>query len=384
MNSMPSAPPPALPLPSGATSKPPATAAVAPAPAGTPAARFELPDLCSPVAVFGVVLACQLLALLLTLARQPSWLAFYTNLAQVGLLLLWIGLLSAAGLCRLRPWLTRFSVLDGSVLTFGVVMAVILGVSEATYWLGRLLGAGPDTGGNWFPTNHAGFVTRNLAIGGLVMGPVLRYFFIYTEWQRNVRREAESRLVALQARIRPHFLFNSMNTIAALTRESPAAAEQAVLDLADLFRASLAEASQLIPVAEEFEIARVYERIERLRLGERLEVDWDVAAIPASLRVPGLTLQPLLENAIYHGIEPSPLPGRIGVRGRITGGRVEIVVDNPLPPAGEALRRPGNRLALDNIRERLALAFGDRAGLTTATADGRFTATLHFPAGPAP
>jgi two-component system sensor histidine kinase AlgZ len=384
MNSMPSAPPPALPLPSGATSSEPAAAAVTPAPASPPRARFELPDLCSPVAVFGVVLACQLLALLLTLARQPSWLAFYTNLAQVALLLLWIGLLSAAALCRLRPRLTRFSVLDGSVLTFGVVMAVILAVSEATYWLGSLLGAGPDTGGNWFPTNHAGFVTRNLAIGGLVMGPVLRYFYIYTEWQRNVRREAESRLVALQARIRPHFLFNSMNTIAALTRDQPAAAEQAVLDLADLFRASLAEATQLIPVAEEFEITRVYARIERLRLGERLAVDWDVGAIPAALRVPGLTLQPLLENAIYHGIEPSPLPGRIGIRGRVSGGRVEITVDNPLPPAGQGVRRPGNRLALDNIRERLALAFGERAGLTTTTTDGRFTATIHFPAEPAP
>lgn len=380
---MPSAPPPALPLPSGATSSPASAPVVTPA-APPASARFELPDLCSPVAVFGVVLACQLLAVLLTLARQPSWLAFYSNLAQVALLLLWIGLVSAAVLCRLRPWLMRFRLLEGSVLTFALVMGVILAISEATYWLGRALGAGPDTGGNWFPVNHGEFVTRNLAIGGLVMGPVLRYFYIYMEWQRNVRREAEARLVALQARIRPHFLFNSMNTIAALTRDNPAAAEQAVLDLADLFRASLTDAPQLIPLASEVEIARVYERIERLRLGDRLQVDWDVDGLPDDIRLPGLTLQPLLENAIYHGIEPSPVPGRISVQARLTRGRVSITVDNPLPPAGRAAPRPGNRLALDNIRERLALAFGARAGLTTSRHDGRFSAVIEFPAEPQP
>jgi two-component system sensor histidine kinase AlgZ len=338
-----------------------------------------LPDLCSPVAVTGVVIACGLLAVVLSLARAPDWPAFYAHLPRAAVLLLWMGLASAALLCRLRPWLTRHAVLEGSVLAFLVVLGVVVGVSEAAFWLGRALGAGQDTGGNWFPTERGAFLIRNVTIAALLMGPVLRYFHLHMEHQRNVRREADARLAALQARICPHFLFNSMNTIAALTRENPAAAEQAVEDLADLFRASLAEGAQLIPLGEEIGIARVYERIERHRLGDRLHVDWQVDGLPRGARMPGLTLQPLLENAIYHGIEPATEPGQIAVRGRVAGDRIEIEVSNPLPRDGDGPRRGGHRLALDNIRERLALAYGDRAGLTTRHEGGQFTATLHFP-----
>ncbi len=341
---------------------------------------FEIPNLCSPLAVFGVVLASQLLALLLTLAGQPGWWAFYSHLAQTALLLLWTGLLSAALLCRLRGWLTRFSVPEGSVITFLLVMGSVAAVSEAAFWLGRILGAGPDTGGGWFPTNHLAFLTRNLAIGMLVTAPVLRYFYVSQQWQRNVRREAESRLNALQARIRPHFLFNSMNTIAALTRTNPLAAEQAVEDLADLFRASLRDGRQLITLREELEIARVYERMEQHRLGTRLQVDWQLGPLPENTAIPGLTIQPLLENAIYHGIEPLPKPGRIQVSGDSADGMVRISVSNPLPPA-ERVARPGNRIALDNIRERLELAFGKRGVLSVIdTVPGMFTVTIEFPA----
>ena len=345
----------------------------------TSADHFAIPDLCSPLAVFGVVLASQLLALLLTLAGQPGWSAFYSHLAQTALLLLWTGLIGAALLCRLRQWLTRFAVPEGSVVTYLVVIASVTAVSEAAFWLGRFLGAGPATGGGWFPTSHWSFLTRNLAIATLVMGPLLRYFYVSQQWQRNVRREAEARLNALQARIRPHFLFNSMNTIAALTRSNPVAAEQAVEDLADLFRASLRDGRQLIPLQEELEIARVYERMEQHRLGPRLQVDWQLAAMPAAAEIPGLTIQPLLENAIYHGIEPSPQPGVISVSGDSDGNHIRIAVTNPLPPAGMA-SRPGHGLALDNIRERLELAFGKDGTLTAKTEPARYTVTVVFPA----
>ena len=317
-----------------------------PTPAGqstSPAARsnagqtgnpnhFTLPDLCSPLAVFGVVLASQLLALLLTLAGQPGWFAFYSHLSQAALLLLWIGLIAAAILCRLRTWLTRFAVPEGSVVTYSVVMA-----------------------------------------------PLLRYFYVSQQWQRNVRREAESRLNALQARIRPHFLFNSMNTIASLTRSNPVAAEQAVEDLADLFRASLRDGRQLIPLHEELEITRVYERMEQHRLGPRLQVDWQLGTLPATAEIPGLTIQPLLENAIYHGIEPSPQPGIISVSGESDGKLIRIAVTNPLPPAG-LTSRPGHGLALDNIRERLELAFGPDGTLAVLAGPDRYTVTVTFPA----
>lgn len=346
---------------------------------GGNADHFAIPDLCSPLAVFGVVLASQLLALLLTLAGQPGWSAFYSHLAQTALLLLWTGLISAAVLCRLRQWLTRFAVPEGSVVAYLLVMACVIAVSEAAFWLGRFLGAGPDTGGGWFPTEHWSFLTRNLAIATLVMAPLLRYFYVSQQWQRNVRREAEARLNALQARIRPHFLFNSMNTIASLTRSNPVAAEQAVEDLADLFRASLRDGRQLIPLKEELEIARVYERMEQHRLGERLRVDWQLGTLALAAEIPGLTIQPLLENAIYHGIEPSPQPGVISVRGESDGRLIRISVTNPLPPAGMA-SRPGHGLALDNIRERLELAFGADGALAVDAAPDRYTVTIVFPA----
>jgi two-component system, LytTR family, sensor histidine kinase AlgZ len=367
-----------VPMPTGLSSSG-ATKSSAGGSTGGDTTHFALPDLCSPLAVFGVVLASQLLALLLTLAGQPGWSAFYSHLAQTALLLLWTGLISAAVLCQLRHWLTRFSVPEGSVVAYLLVMACVTAVSEAAFWLGRFLGAGPDTGGGWFPTEHWSFLTRNLAIATLVTAPLLRYFYVSQQWQRNVRREAEARLNALQARIRPHFLFNSMNTIASLTRSNPVAAEQAVEDLADLFRASLRDGRQLIPLREELEIARVYERMEQHRLGERLRVDWQLGTLAAGAEIPGLTIQPLLENAIYHGIEPSPQPGVISVRGESDGKLIRISVTNPLPPAGNS-SRSGHGLALENIRERLELAFGANGALAVEAAPDRYTVTIVFPA----
>src|ERR1700676_5124822 len=170
--------------------------------------------------------------------------------------------------------------------------------------------------------------------------------------------QATARVHALQARIRPHFLFNSMNTIASLTRSDPAAAEQAVQDLADLFRATLSEKRNVIRLEEEIEVAHTYQRIEQLRLGSRLHVDWKIAALPPNALVPGLMLQPLLENAIYHGIEPQPGGGTVSVAGDLGSGLVTIVVRNTVGQPQN--QREGNRLALANIRERMKLMYGDR------------------------
>ena len=131
---------------------------------------------------------------------------------------------------------------------------------------------------------------------------------------------------------------------------------------------------------EELELTRIYQRIEALRLGDRLAVTWDVGSLPMRAFVPGLTVQPLLENAIYHGIEPLEQGGTVTVSGRIVDGEVELVVTNPVAPnaaAGEP--RPGNRLALDNIRQRLELAYGGRGSLTVEQQPDRYQVTLRFP-----
>ena len=194
-----------------------------------------------------------------------------------------------------------------------------------------------------------------------------------------MRAEARSLINALQARIRPHFLFNSMNTIAALTRSSPKLAEEAVEDLADLFRATLKDSERPLRLKEELELSRMYQRIEALRLGDRLEVSWDVAALPMRAIVPSLTIQPLLENAIYHGIEPLDGGGTVTVHGRVENGDIVLTVANPIPPDGRRTTRDGNQTAVENIRQRLLLAYGERGRMDVESSDDRYTVTLRFP-----
>ena len=322
------------------------------------------------------MLIAELAAIALTLARQPSWDFFFTELARSSLLMLWLALTAAATLCVLRRYLARFPLPQAILLTALAILVIVWLVSEAVYWLGHYYAS--NLTGAWFPQDRGFFVTRNLVLGAVLTGVVLRYFYVIHEWRRNVEGQATSRIHALQARIRPHFLFNSMNTIAELTRRDPAAAESAVEDLSDLFRASLSDAREMVRLEDEMEITRVYERIERQRLGKRLQVNWATDDLPDDARIPGLTLQPLLENAIYHGVEPLPEPGPIEVEGRRKGDMLYLSVRNPLPVT-ELRKEPGNRIAVDNIRERLELAFGPHARLSTAIDATHYQVSLAFP-----
>lgn len=336
-----------------------------------------LPDLCAPMAVLGVVLIAELVAITLALARQDEWVSFFADLGRTSVVLQWLSLTSAAVLCAVRPWAARLPLRQGSALALGAVLVNVLIVSEAIYWVGYFVAPGVANDG-WLPTDHRFFAARNLAIGGIVASGLLRYFYVSAQWQGNVRRQAEARIHALQARIRPHFLFNSMNTIASLTRSNPAAAEQAVEDLADLFRASLNDERRFITLAEEFEITRVYERMEQHRLGERLRVEWQTGALPADAMLPGLTVQPLLENAIYHGVERLAECAVVRIGGECDGNSLRLTVTNPTPAQGSA-ERSGNQIALENIRQRLELAYGERAGLQVEERPGEFRVTLWLP-----
>ena len=332
-----------------------------------------LPDFCSARAVLVVVLIAEMVALVLTLAGTGEGDSFLLGLSTNSLFVLWIALTSAALLCRARRWLAGVDVVTALSLCFVLLQLVTLAVSECAWWLDRYYASAfLETG------SHGWFLLRNVGISSLVSAVALRYFYVAGEWRRNVELEARARIRALQARIRPHFLFNSMNTIAALIGSDPGRAEEAVEDLSDLFRATLAEAQSMIPLKQELEVARIYQRMEQLRLGERLTVDWDVADLPMRARIPGLMVQPLLENAIYHGIEPLPEGGTVTVAGHRDDGDVVLTISNPRAPG--ATRREGNRLALDNIRQRLELAFGRRAGVEVEESEARYRVTLRFPA----
>jgi two-component system sensor histidine kinase AlgZ len=291
--------------------------------------------------------------------------------------LLWIGLAGSALLCALRPQLERMTVAAGSAAVLALIGAVIATVSICAWLFGRTPLLIESGGAGLFPAAPGVFLLRNVAIGLIVTGIALRYFYIAHEWRKSVELRAAARVHALQARIRPHFLFNSMNTIAALTRSNPPRAEASVQDLADMFRATLADKGDTITLAEELEVARTYQRMEQLRLGARLQVVWKTDALPANALVPGLMIQPLLENAIYHGIEPRAEGGTVTISGEVSADLVTIVVRNPLDPAPRP--REGNRLALANIRERLSLLYGERALMKSGRFDAEYIVTLRFP-----
>ncbi|MCU0757987.1 MAG: histidine kinase [Steroidobacteraceae bacterium] len=346
--------------------------------AGTGAIRtLYLPDFCAPRAVLAVVLIVELTALVLTLARDEDRVGFWTDLARTSLFLLWIGLMIAGLLCALRGRIATTSVARGSATVLGLVALVISLVSEVTWQIGQSALVGPDPIGDLFPRERVAFLLRNVGIGLVVAGVALRYFYVTHEWRRNIEMQAQARVHALQARIRPHFLFNSMNTIASLTRSDPARAEEAVQDLADLFRANLSEQRAQITLADELEVAGIYERIEKLRLGGRLRVEWRTGALPRDAMVPSLLIQPLLENAIYHGIEPRRDGGTVVVSGELAHGLITLVVRNPMPEG--AVVRDGNRLALANIRERLTLMYDERATIKAGRFDDEYIVTLRFP-----
>ena len=189
--------------------------------------------------------------------------------------------------------------------------------------------------------------------------------------------QAEGRLQALQARIRPHFLFNSLNTVLGLMRSDPRKAERTLENLADLFRVFMKDSRELVPLDDEVLLCKEYLTIEKLRLADRLGVRWELDGMPGDALLPSLLLQPLVENAVHHGIEPNQEPGEIHVSIAKSGDRVRVEIANPLPDAPPA--RPGNHMALSNVRERLDLTFDVEGQLETSSADGQFRVIVQFP-----
>jgi two-component system sensor histidine kinase AlgZ len=188
---------------------------------------------------------------------------------------------------------------------------------------------------------------------------------------------AEARIQALQARIRPHFLYNSINAVLSLIRSEPRRAERALEDLADLFRVLMADNRTLAPIANEVELARQYLALESLRLGERLHITWRIDTMPPDALAPPLVLQPLVENAVYHGIEPSDAGGEIDIYIGLEARQLVIELKNPFPGGGR--HSAGNRMAIVNIRERLQLHFDAEASMRSEVKDGSYRVTIRIP-----
>ncbi|MBI3714722.1 MAG: histidine kinase [Betaproteobacteria bacterium] len=270
-------------------------------------------------------------------------------------------ILSLIATCLLRPVFLKLAYWQGIVLILlmeGAVGALMWAFFDALAALSQPIAW-------WQYVFFFAFVT----------GSVLVYFDLRSRALSPAL--AEARLQALQARIRPHFLFNSINAVLSLIRSEPKRAERMLEDMAELFRVLMADNRQLVPLADEIALCRRFLDIEQIRLGERLQVNWRIDAMPRDALVPPLILQPLIENAVYHGIEPASGVGELNIHIEPKGKQLVIRMTNPYQ-AGST-HATGNRMAIANIKERLQLHFDAEASLKADVSGDRYLVTITLP-----
>ncbi len=337
-----------------------------------PENKTYLPDFCDGDIFLRLFLVVELCAIVFALAGYSGDGSLLVHITLISIIMLWVALSAAAILCLAsrQQWLGDH--LRTTLFAVSTTLLMTLLVSLLSLGFFDILRFGTIA-------RDVGFtLVRNLSIALILTGLALRYLYLRHVSEQHLQVQAQARLQALQARIRPHFLFNSMNTIASLTHDQPDLAEQAIENLSDLFRASLA-AEASISLQQELELTRSYIDLEALRLGDRLKVNWSLPAAEPSLTLPALTLQPLVENAIYHGIEPLPEGGVIDIVISATDANIIVSISNPLATEPGSSQHKGNRMAIDNIRERLALAFGGAATMESSGTETRFTVKLTIP-----
>jgi len=352
----------------------------------SPSGNYSLlPDLCGINTVLTVMIVSQLLAFILVLANITPFATthIWSSLGLVSLFVHWVALSSTLILCLIRRWLAVISRQKAAVVSYIIIMLVTFVMSFVVSGIERTLYSHTNPLWGWL------FALRNTAISAIVAAIALRFIYLHRQQQLVQNAKASARIAALQARIRPHFLFNSMNTIAALIANRPDDAEIAIEDLSELFRASLGKKNEedsieLVSLDTEFHYVKLYLQIEQLRLGDRLTVEWDIQPVPATVRLPPLTLQPLFENAVYHGIEPLPDGGTIRVTCEVQDHLVNLVIENP--QAANKLSRKiknsscsGNQIAMDNIRERFKYVFGAQGQIYLIEDDDVVRLILNFP-----
>jgi two-component system sensor histidine kinase AlgZ len=324
-----------------------------------------LPDFRNLGVVARVLLGVNTLALCGALFAAPSVeraLAQFVQIAAFVEPLLLFELMAFFGLARQLMRLPYWAGFFGA-------LAVAALVAAAYHWALAASGVRVDAS-----------MARSALLAALVTGALLAYFRLLTKAYSPAL--AEARLQALQARIRPHFLFNSLNAVLALIRRDPKRAERSLEDLADLFRTLMSDPRSFVRLADEISLLERYAELEQLRLGERLRITWELDAAPSDAMLPPLVLQPLLENAVYHGVEPGTSSGEVVVHIERRGDRVLARIENPYIEAEQS--RAGNRMALDNIRERLALFFDAEAQIDTRAENGRYRVQIEMPYRTAP
>ena len=341
------------------------------------AARPWLPDLCRLTRLATMLGVAELVVLVIALSPASGATWTLTRFASASGFALWLALTVSVLLCVSRRPLSRLPPALGGAIA--VLLAALIAAVGAVmlYAIDASLGYGMVS----HEVSLRRFALGSAAITALIAAIVLRYLYAVDGWQAQVRASARAEVDALQARIKPHFLFNSMNTIAGLVRRDPEVAERAVLDLSDLFRAALGAGEGESSLAEEVELAERYLSIEQLRLGQRLQVRWRRAEpLPWELPLPRLVLQPMVENAVLHGISRLPEGGTVDIELVADAQELRVSVHNPAPPPRER-EGAGNgaRHAQRSIAHRLAYAFGPRARMAGRWHEGYYLAEFRVP-----
>ena len=333
-----------------------------------------MPDFCNLRVLGAVMLVAQLAALVIVLVPDPKAILNLQRVLAATFLVQWIALASAAFLCKLGPRIAHLSTAVGMAWAWAVPLTVTAVISA----LMRLMDEAFRFGVISEEIGLQPFVIGAVILSALFAAAALRYFYVQEQLRLNLERESEARVDALQARIRPHFLFNTLNTVASLIRIDPAAAERAVEDLAELFRASLSNEKSLCALDRELELVDRYLEIESLRLGDRLRIERLIDPRLRDWPVPLLSLQPLVENAIHHGIQTRADGGCVRIEATERDGLLYLSVRNPKPGKVPKLSQ-GNHIAIDNIRQRLALHFGKAARLEVESTPDYHEAILCLP-----
>src|SRR5690554_518121 len=302
---------------------------------------YFLPDLCNTRAVLILLVVSEALVLAVTLIENSLVAFSWQRFAIVSFFVQWVCLLSVAIICQLRKHLVYLSVW----LSSGIAMLAVALVTLIVSVVGELLWPVYRQGIDWL------WVLRNCLISMIFATMAMRYFYVQSQWRLKTQAELSARLAMLQANIRPHFFFNMLNTVASLIMIDPEKAEKMLMDLAQLFRAVLKNDEALVSFEQEIELAKRYLEIEQVRLGERMQVRWDLPSQLPNILLPPLVLQPLLENAVYHGIQASIEPGFIRVELAEKNSVWQLKITNSKPLTGSP---SGNQMALENIKARLA------------------------------
>jgi len=335
-----------------------------------------LPNLCSFRTLLSIMAATEVLAIILALASSSeTYTDAFIKLGFTSLFVQWIVLSATLLLCMISSLLKRQTVLNltvivTTIIAFFTVCASILTVMADSYQKVAIIYY-------W----DAPFVARNVFIAVVVTLLVLRYLYVQNNHSERVKADSSAKYDALQSRMRPHFLFNSLNTIAQLIYQDPKNAEEALLDLADIFRTTL-DTRTRITLKEELDVTLRYLRMEGLRLGKRrLNIVWDMDrnTLPFDMLIPPLLLQPLVENAIYHGVQPRREGGTLGISLYDGGKYLDIVVTNPVPPDGTNSHQKGNHIAQENLKNRLKLAYGTRANLKITKSAHQYRVAFTIP-----